>query len=470
MITKYKFSVTVGFIVIGLHLMCGSALLFSQSVRTDYFLNNSETRSSMNPAFHPNQGFMGFPFLSEVGVGVYTNFLNLDHLTFKRNGERVTFLHPSVSSADFLSELPDQSYVDLNFNYKALAFGWKDKKNGYWTIDLGMRALANIIIPRSAFELMKNGFSENENETKAYSIQNIQAAVTAFAEVGAGYSKGFLDNDLNVGAKVKLLFGIANMDMRIDHLNVSTGNGEWIAQSKATLDGVLLGIKPEYDKKNQFNGIDNHGMGISGLGAGLDIGGAYTFLDKRAHVSLAFTDIGFISWTKNNSMHLATPETEVRINSEQKDFNNDNNFDDRLSTIYDDLKETINFKETGQKVAKTTLRTGMNAGIAYEVWKQNLSLGALFSSYMGRGHTTNELTFSANYNPFKVRWFSAALSYSVIHNRFNTVGFAMHLTPRKGIHLFLGSDFLVPHVNKDFIPTSSKASNFQVGISFPIVD
>ncbi|GHT32271.1 hypothetical protein AGMMS49574_15450 [Bacteroidia bacterium] len=60
------------------------------------------------------------------------------------------------------------------------------------------------------------------------------------------------------------------------------------------------------------------------------------------------------------------------------------------------------------------------------------------------------------------------MSYSFIHNKFNTVGLALHITPGKGINFFLASDYLLPHVSKEFLPVTSKAVNFQVGFSIPL--
>jgi len=466
MITNNKFYLTKRFVAFGLCLICNTMMLSAQTVRADYFLKNSQTRSSMNPAFRPDQGYVGFPFLSDMGITVYTNFLNLDHLVFERNGERVTFLHPSVSSTDFLSNLPEQNNFDMDLHYKFLTLGWYNKKKGFWTFDAGIRNITSVKIPRSLFELLKVGFDQDENKPVGYSIQNLKVLETAYMEFGVGYSGSLLDDQLLVGAKVKILAGLANMELSIDQLDISTGNGEWIAGSRATLAGSMKGIRPEYNDKNQFKSIKPGGAGFSGIGTGLDIGGAYKFLDKRAQVSMAFTDIGVIFWQKDNSMYLKTPETEVRISPDQLNLEK-GNLSDQIQTITDDLRETINFKESEKSGRSTALRTNMNIGLAYEVWKKNMSVGLLSSTYMGYGNTLSELTLSANYNPDKIRWLSAAMSYSFLNN-LNALGLALHLAPSQGFSLFVGSDFLLPHVNKDFFPTSSKAINFQVGIAVPM--
>jgi hypothetical protein len=466
---NYKFNLEMRSIIFSICILFSSTALFAQTVSTDYFLQNSQTRSSMNPAFRPKQGYLGVPFLSDIGIGVYTNAFHLNNFVFERNGEHVTFMHPSVSSADFLSNIPDHSYLDANFNYKLFTLGFYDKKNGFWTFDLGTRVISHGNVPKSLFELLKVGFSQDENKAIAYSIQNLRVSATGYAEAGIGYSKGLLDNQLLIGAKLKLLVGIGNLDLNVERLDISTSNEEWIARSKATLEGSLSGLRPKYNKDNMFESVDfdKDAISPSGYGAGLDLGVAYRFLDNRMNVSLAFTDIGFIAWSKNSSMILKSPETEVRITPGEVSIESDG-MNEQLTSIKNDLQETLNFKDNKPSERNTFLRRNMNVGLSYEVWKENLSIGLLSSTYVSPSHTMTEFTVSANYNPATINWFSAALSYSAIHNQFNTVGFALHLTPSKGICFFLGSDFLIPHVNKEFIPTSSKAANFQIGFSIPL--
>jgi hypothetical protein len=450
-------------------MLLGGATLFAQTVRSDYFLQNSQTRSSMNPAFRPKQGYLGVPFLSDIGIGAYTNTFNLNNFVFDRNGEYVTFMHPSVSNSDFLSNIFKNNYLDADFNYKFFTLGFYTSKNGFLTFDLGARVIAHANVPKSLFELAKVGFSQDENKTIAYSIQDLQVSATAYAEAGIGYSKGWFDNRLLLGVKLKLLVGAANLDVNVDQLDISTSNGEWIARSRATLSGSLKGIRPKYDKDGLFETIEfeEKEIGPSGYGAGLDFGLAYQFLNNRMNLSLALTDIGLIVWSKNNSMVLKSPETEIRITPRERSAES-NELNEQLTSIEKDLQESLNFKDNKPSQRNTLLRSNVNAGLSYEVWKKNLSIGLLSTMYVSPSHTMTEFTASVNYNPQKINWFSAALSYSAVHNQFNTVGFAFHLTPSKGISLFLGSDFLIPHVNKNYIPTSSKAANFQMGLAIPL--
>jgi hypothetical protein len=453
-------------IIFFLFFVSSLTALMAQSVRTDYFLSNSQTRSSMNPAFRPYQGYIGIPLLSDISAGVYTNSMNMNNLVFSKDGRLVTFMHPSVSSDEFLSNIKDNNYVAFDLGCKILSAGWYNKSNGFWTVDLGVRATADVGIPKSLFELIKVGFSQDETQSINYQIEKLRASGTAYAELGAGYSQSLLEDRLLVGAKAKLLLGAADLNLLVDRMLIGTETDGWVARAKATIEGSMTGIRTTYDADGDFEFFKADGVGISGYGLGFDLGGAYSLLDNRARVSLAFTDLGFISWSADNSVNLTSPDTEVHLKLGNYTIGEENT-GNQLGSVEDDLKEAINFKENSKKGRNTSLRTNMNIGVEYEVWEKNLSVGLLSSTYFGI-NTISEFTLSANYMPAQLRWLSAAVSYSFVHNKFNTVGLALHLTPRRGVNFFIASDYLVPQVSGEGLPINNKAANLQFGISIPL--
>jgi hypothetical protein len=469
-------------VVLSIFLLVVGCPLMAQSAYSDYFMNTSQTRSSLNPAFRPKQGYIGVPFLSNIYVDAKTNSLNLEHLTFNKGGTLVSFMHPSVGVDEFLSGMPENNYLSLNVNYQIASVGFYDKKDGFWTIGLGLKTVADGHISKSFFDMAKRGLSQNENDVFDYNINDTKVNASAYAELSGGYSRPLLDNSLLVGAKAKVLLGLANMNLDINRLHASVGNDKWVISTKATLDASLPGIKPTYDEDGIFDSVENDGFGISGFGLGVDLGAAYSFKNmsqsvsnesmqnilSRLQASLAFTDIGFISWNAANSMKLSTPSQEVTVSPQDRVISDmmDEYFDD----IMNNFEEAINFKETGSGNGgkSTLLYTTMNVGLEYEAWVNNLSVGLLSSTRLLGSQTMTELTLSGNYNPEKVKWLAATLSYSFMHNNFNSVGLALHLAPTKGLNFFIASDYWIPKVNKEFLPTTSKAMNIQFGLAIPI--
>jgi hypothetical protein len=447
-------------------LLAGTTLL-AQSVRTDYFMQNSYSRTALNPALTPRQGHVGFPGLSNIALEANTNAMYLDNYLFDRNGEKVTFMHPQVSSKDFLDKLPDKGTFSANMNYQPVSVGFFTKNGAYWNVGVSVKFLADVNIPKPLFELLKRGFTAGD-ETLKYPIRDLRLGMTGYSELSVGHARTFLDNRLSVGAKAKVLFGVADIDLNIETLDVTAKKDLWTARSKATLKGS--GFKAGYDEDGLFETVEVDNIGANGYGLGLDLGAVYAISDK-AKVSLAVTDLGFISWSAANSTDLKAPETEISVSPgdyssvDEGEFD----FDENLTSSIDNIKEAINFKQSGNAQGRTTgLYTNVNAGFEYIVLpEQGLSAGLLSSTRFGNAILT-ELTLSANYNPARLQWLSAALSYSFISSGFDSFGLALHIAPKRGIHLFVASDYLVPKISSQFLPVSSKAANFQLGIAIPI--
>ncbi|MDR1344500.1 MAG: DUF5723 family protein [Tannerellaceae bacterium] len=419
----------------------------------------------MNPAFMPRQGYAGVPGLSSVTVESNANALYLDNLIFDRNGSKVTFLHPSVSSSEFLSNLPDVSNLSANLNLQPISFGFFTKSGAFWSFGIGVKGIVDVNVPKPLFELIKVGFT-SENKTVNYQIRDLGMSVNAYSEITAGYARNFLDNKLSVGAKAKLLLGLASLDLNVETLDVTAQREVWTARSKATLKGS--GIKATYDEDGLFDSIETDLSGIGGFGLGLDLGAAYKLLNDKLKVSLAFTDLGFISWSGSSSVDLKAPETTITVTPGQdSSLGSDFDFKESFDTAISDIREAINFKESSKAQGRTMiLHTTVNAGAEYEIIP-DLSAGLLSSTYLGSNLGT-ELTLSANYNPVKLKWLSAALSYSFMYGEFNTVGAALHLAPSKIIHFFIAGDYLMPNVNSQFLPVNSKSINVQLGLAIPI--
>ncbi|MCD8176130.1 MAG: DUF5723 family protein [Tannerellaceae bacterium] len=158
-------------------------------------------RTSINPALRPEQGYIGMPFiLNDLYVDVKTNALNMDHLTFRQNGELLSFMHKDVSADKFLNGMPDNSYANMDLNYSLFSFGFY-KGKGFWNVDFNIKAHADANVPYSAFELMKKGFAMNE--PSYYNVKDTRLTASAYAELGVAHSRPFLDDNLVVGAKAK---------------------------------------------------------------------------------------------------------------------------------------------------------------------------------------------------------------------------------------------------------------------------
>jgi hypothetical protein len=457
------------FIATLLTLMAG-ATLSGQMIRTDYYMKNSYDRLSMNPAFMPRQGYVGFPGLSSLSLEETTNSIYLDNLLFDDFDRKVTFMHPSVSAKKFLDKIPAVNHGDVGINSQLLSYGFFTENGSFWNFGLGMKTFVNIEIPKSLFELLKEGFTSEETPVN-YNVRDLNMKINGYAELSAGYARSFLDGKLQAGAKAKLLFGLMGLDLNIEKLDISASNSEWRALSQASIKGT--GFKAKYNDENgMFKTMELNSSGVGGMGLGFDLGGVYEVFDG-ARVSLALTDLGFISWFKSSSMYLRSSSgKEIVVTpglGEDVDITDGIDFQTSFDKSVEDIREALNFTESpGVSAARTSsLRTTLNAGFEYDVLPKYLSAGLLLSSHFGLVNAT-ELTLSANCNPTEIKWLSVALSYSFLRSPANALGLALHLAPTHGIHFFVAGDYFIPKVNKQFIPINANVVNIQLGLAIPL--
>ena len=275
---------------------------------------------------------------------------------------------------------------------------------------------------------------------ESFDIRNEKLRLNAYIEVGAGYSRA-INERLTVGGKAKLLLGAGNINLKINQIQMS-GRGigyesEFQLKSDAYMEASAKGLKLE-EEDGYITDLDYNSFGISGYGAGIDLGATYQVM-KNLNVSAAILDLGFISWDKSNS--------QVAESDRNATINKDNYSDDVLDFNLFGLKKKENKSRT------TSLSPTMVIGGEYGLLNNKLGLGLLSTTRFGQLKTYSELTFSANYRPNTL--INTTLSYSMLQGG-ETFGIAFKIGP-----LMLGTDYM-------YFGNNSKHVNAFIGLSIPL--
>ncbi len=466
----------------------GLSTAVQAQVRTSYFMKTSSARTAINPALRPDQGYFGFPFLNNMYISGMTNTFMLENFLYPDKGTPVpTFMHEAVTYDEFIKNISDNNYVSMDVAYDLFSAGWYSGE-GFWSLNLGIKAHSDFNAPKSFFNFLKKGFSDSE-PPRTYNMKDTRFIANSYAELGLGYSRSFMDDNLLLGLKGKVLFGLGDVDANITDFSITGSAEEWRASSRATLNASAPGIYATYDDEDgTFDNLefDEDEIAIPGYGLGFDIGAAYSLqgitdfvpsgmvsdILDRCHVSASLTDIGFISWSKKNSVVLEAKTLEpivINPNSNTNPIGEGTSLVDQLDDAVNDLENALDFQPSngtdGSESRTTSLRMTMNWGLEYEVTNM-ISVGLLSSTFFNHSHNQTELTLSGNFAPLE--WLATSVSYSFMHSQFDTFGFALHLAPSKGMKFFIASDYVIPHVNSQFIPTSSKGVNMQFGLAIPL--
>ena len=212
----------------------------------------------------------------------------------------------------------------------------------------------------------------------------------------------------------------------------------FLAPNASVIGDVVMGDLEE--ENGYITDLDYNSFGISGYGAGIDLGASYQVM-KNLTVSAAILDLGFISWGKS-STQIAESDKNTTIDK--------NNYSESSDVLDFDL---FGLKKKENKSRTTSLSPTMVIGGEYGLLNNKLGLGLLSTTRFGQLKTYSELTFSANYRPNTL--INTTLSYSMLQGG-ETFGIAFKIGP-----LMLGTDYM-------YFGNNSKHVNAFIGLSIPL--
>ena len=455
----------------------------AQYLRTSYFMEGASTRVQMNPGLQPTRGYLNLPLIGSFNVTANTNSLGInDFMEITKDG------NDFLNNNKLYNSLQQDNRLNMNLNTNILSFGWIKGKN-FWSVNAGLRMDIGAQINKDMFRMMRemNGFDIESlaGEEREYILGNQSVNISAYAEIGLGLSRRITEK-LTVGARAKMLLGLARAEANIDKFNVNFrlpnapdvenltpdeiqnmtpeeinsykdkyrpedwyGKGynyNASANIVTTLKGG--GLTPDGNNPNMIGfDLDASKLGIAGSGFGIDLGASYNILNNLT-VSAAVLDLGFLKWNKKyTTIATANGEDNVTIN----ESNYDKYIEGDLFSI-----ERFNFKvdENADYKTSTKLSTTVLLAAEYGLLNNKLSVGAVYSSRFVQPKTQTELTFLATLRPSNA--FNAAISYSPILSGGKSFGLALKLGP-----IFAGTDYM-------YFGGNSKTINGFIGLSLPL--
>lgn len=423
----------------------------SSTLKTSYFLDRMPMRSKLNPALINDYGYVSVPVLGSVNFGVTSN-LGLSNFLYpiESSGLLGTFLHPDITSSEFLGDLSDMNTISQNLDLTLLSGGFF-KFGGYNTIDFSLKQSSEINLTKSLFDFVKNG---QQGSSSTYNMGGSSVSATSYAELGISHARK-ITNKLTVGAKVKALLGIGNAEFNIDQMDATLSDDYWDVQMSGSGNISLLGgtINDDFE--------DFTPAGLGGFGVGLDLGATYENLIDNLTISAAITDLGFISWSKASTMSISGGTLFSGLEDIEID-----NMDEAIDELIDNLKEDFDGMTpsfTPGSAFTTALNTTILVGAEYEILPNKLSGGFLFSTIFSY-KTITEAMLSVNYSP--VEWFNMAVS-GTVSNVGAYWGWVLNICPKQ-INIFVGVDRMPGSVSPQYIPINNANLNLNFGINVPL--
>ncbi|MFA7115884.1 MAG: DUF5723 family protein [Bacteroidales bacterium] len=456
-LTKYILLVSIMF----------SITVSAQEMKTAYFMQNSTLGHYMNPAFAPTQSYVGIPALSFMSINLESN-VGFENFIFDLGNDKYgTFLHPNVTLNQFLDKLPDMSSTSFDGSNTILNTGFYINDDAFITVDLGVKYQTEMGNPKSLFEFLKDGLG---NSSRTYDMSNMHFNINAYTELALGYSmKIHSVEGLRVGAKMKFLVGLADLNINIKEMNASMDENQW--EITQTTEGYLTsGIALEYDDDNKISGLNTDNVTPNGFGIAFDLGAEYRFhLDNfmdNITLSASICDLGFLNYSAEDSKSLnALNKTFTYDGFGEIDFD-DVDFDDQTEEIKDDLMDLFHFDQnTPTENIKSHLARKIYIGAKYHFMDEKMNVGILYHNRVGKYINKNEIMLSWAYQP--TNWFGLGITSTLLSNG-QGLGWMFNFTPRRGLNFFMGSDYMAYKISKQGIPLSKSSTNFFFGLSIPL--
>ena len=454
--------------LITLGVIAGMSLPAAAQINnTIYFMHGVPQSNRINPAFQPKCRFyFGMtPWRVELsssslayGDVIYQHPTQPDSL--------ITFLHPEGDKDAFLELLKPVNFVASDFGTSLGYVGFRTGV-GFFTLDLSTRWDGNIYYPGDLARLMINGAVDNTN----YQLDGIGADLTLMDEVSIGWSRAIMDN-LNIGVRAKVLFGVANLSTLSSDLSVYTSKEVWTIQSDMKFnasipfaevtydeDGMMEDIMIKEDLENpSVSTISRYMFNGKNLGLGLDLGVDYRPMDQL-QISASVMDLGYIRWKDevhqvNYAMEYDYKGIEVNPFDFSEDYTFGDHLDSTLSEMTDSLSGFLEFSPGG--VYSKMLNTKLYVGASYDI-TPNINLGLLSRTDFLNGRVAEQVTASANFTTGRV--VNLTLSYSYMNAYYKNIGVGISFN--FGFYnLYLVSDNAL---NSLFWPEETRSINLWYG-------
>lgn len=442
-------------------LMLSATGAYAQYTNSGYFTEGYTYRHQLNPAFGNEKNYISIPAIGNMNMGIVGN-MNLQDFIYNIDGKTTTFLHPDVSASEFMGNIEDENELNFDTRIQILSVGFKGF-GGYNTIGVSMRGSLYGMMPKALFQFAKEGITN-----KTYDISDFGLHTNAYAELALGHSRQINDK-LRVGANLKFLFGLANIDAEFNKAKLRLGQDHWDATVNAEIQASVKGLEYEtetsdFSGKPYVNGMDVDGFGLNGFGMAVDLGAEYK-LNDTWRFSAALLDFGFISWS-NNMVATTNGDKNVTTDKYKFDFdeNADPDFEDQIDNLGDELMSLYELDNEGDKGGRTKmLGATINLGAEYTLPAYNkLKFGLMNTTRFQGTNTWTEFRLSANVAPVKIFSAGANIAAGTYGMGF---GWILSFHP-KGFNLFAAMDHTLGKVSKEFVPLTSKGT-FNLGVNIP---
>ncbi len=401
---------------------------------TLYFMEDVPLRHSMNPAFMPTSAwYIGLPsYYFEIG----NSALMLRDFVFKQNNTWTTAFSPRQSIEQLYKRIGSNMNTDMRFAINLINFGFRVNYVNYFSFDMSVKAESSIYTPRDLTRLLLFGTGEEDS----FDFKKTGAEAMLYGELALGYSRKFNDK-WTAGLKIKGLVGFAGIHTDIDNMSLYASGQRWNVDVKANMYVMAPGMTRNANGSFNFDTSDWRQMiKPNGYGAAIDLGATFKPIENLT-LSAAVTDLGFISWNKNNVANLNVNGSFSFEGVEFKHNYTADSLRDNFNKLWDNMRDSVRYTTslgTNSRINQR-LTTAVNVGAEYGILNNKISFAALGNIRMNYDKVMPEFTLGVNFRP--ANWFKAYLSHTYAGRFSSSIGAGVNIQLGP-VNMFLISDFI----------------------------
>ena len=327
----------------------------AQNILTGYHSNAFLLQSSANAAAFPEANFvLGFPALSNVNLGLQWP-LSLNEVLEKGVDDSLRLSLPLLNS-----NLLEHNILSSNIRSQIFHVGFKvgAKKNVFIYVGDELVVDAGVQFSDKFMSYLTQGNASFVNQQMDFTSQKIE--MTAYNSLYLG-SAVKINEKLNVGARLKILRGIANVHTNKFNLGFYTDSTASPVFSTLLSSDLLI--------QTSGQGAANDTLSFDPMlnsGFAFDVGASYK-LTEQLSASFALNDIGSIKWAEsNNTFYSTEEEVEFMFTGLTQTSSGGEDLQAQMEELTDSLLNIMEPKEISGSY-KTKLNPSLYLGLSYDL-------------------------------------------------------------------------------------------------------
>lgn len=428
--------------------LIGISLASAQN-NTLYLMHSIPQANQLNPALrHPCRIYIALPVISSVRQSTRNTGFGFHDAIHTGTGSQSDIYYLDLDNLD--KKLGRMNYLLGNADVDLLGLGL-EIRDWYFTLGISNHAMMQVAYPHDIVSLKDGNWDVDAGEAIPVNLNNLGADATAWNSIGVSASRDFSEG-LRIGARIKYLNGIANVNTRKSKIELNT------TSDPITLDAEVnykvnssLPVTLGFGSNGLVNSVDFSpawqnliGNYIFNGNRGLSIDGGIVYdLDEATQITASFTDLGFI-WWKGNVNNFTGAGSFVFEGIDIDQYIDNPNQSDLLEALRDSLLNAFN-AEADTKSYVTATPVNIYGGITRELMP-GLKAGAMTWIEINSMHVRPSLTLSLNFTPFKA--FAASVSYTLMNRKFDQIGAGLAFGNR-GAQFYILTDNIPVRFTRD---------------------